>query len=226
MQQQVIPQGPTKVAEMVAIDRTMIFDPVELWSDPLACPDWPHLPGTMRYDGPRGRHAAEARLERVGQILNRGPGNLKAPTKVEREEVIARFFKRSGGKWHTLGLRDLSPAGVISQDEADMIVEAAHLRGYLRKLDAQAVRETEAREEQRLREARRTLANYRETAPAEIEEIKTLAEAVARHQQRLDDEKAFARSQMLRQHVETLHGAAVMAAHALSLSVPDAPDFL
>jgi hypothetical protein len=56
-----------------------------------------------------------------------------------------------------------------------------------------------------------------------IEELNGLAEASARHQQRIDDEKAFHRANGLRQSVIDQHRHAVAAAHTLGLGAPDAP---
>ncbi|MBB4099784.1 hypothetical protein [Sphingomonas kyeonggiensis] len=227
MYQQHIPVGPDAgKAPTSKIDRTQLLDPAQYWPDATKCPDWPLLTGTMRYDGERGQRGAERRLETIGQYLNRAPGELRSPTAEEREEAFAKMFRRTGSNWHALGILNLSPLGMMVEAEAGLIVEACHLRGYLRKLQVAADHAVEAARRAKQAEARRTLEDYRATAPAEIEEFRSLAEAVARHQQRLDDERAFDRSRALRQHVETLHSAAVQAAHTLGLGVPDAPDFL
>jgi len=227
MYQQHIPVGPDAgKAPATAIDRTQILDPKAFWPDAMACPDWPCLGPQQGFNGPRGKVGAEMRLEAIGSYLNRGPGALRAPTSDERDAEFSRTFRRNGSNWHHLGIRELSPLGRMVEGEAGLIVEACHLRGYLRKLETKVVRDAEAAERAKQAEARRTLEDYRATAPAEIEEFRSLAEAVARHQQRLEDERAFDRSRALRQHVETLHSAAVQAAHTLGLGVPDAPDFL
>lgn len=229
MLHQVIPQGPTPpVAAKSAPDRTHILDPKDFWSNLRDCPDWPHLGPNQRYDGPRGRTGAEARLENIGGHLNRSAPSLHVPSADERTSEFARTFKRSGSfsNWYALGIIDLSPLGRTVEGDAMMMVEACHIRGYLLKLDDADLRDAQAAEQRKQAEARRTLENYRATALAEIEEINALAEAVTRHQQRLDDERAVARSQMLRAHVGTLHSAAVQAAHTLGLGVPDAPQFL
>jgi hypothetical protein len=224
---QVIPHGPAPDAGAKSSpDRTQILDPRDYWQTASSCPDWPRVSGTRRYDGPVGKVGAEQRLEAIGSYLNRGASTLHVPTSDERASEFARIFKHDGGTWYSLGINNLSPLGRLAEGEADLIVEACHIRGYLRKLEAQAVRDAEAKEQAKLSEARRTLENYRTTALAEIEEINSLAEAAARHEQRLADEQAAARTRMLRQHVGVLHSAAVGAAHTLGLSVPDAPDFL
>lgn len=223
MYPQFIPQGPTPQADTVRIDRTQVLDPVEFWPKPLDCPDWPFLTGTMQYDGPRGRRGAEARLEVIGQHLNRGARQLKVPTQAEREYAVAATFKRQNGPWYALGITGLAPLGMMAEREAELMVQACHLRGYLRKLDALAEQEVKAEHQRREHEARHTLAEFRRIVPAEVEELNSLKEAAARHQQRLDDERAASQAHALRQHIDTLHAAAVNAAHKLGLSAPASP---
>lgn len=223
---QTLPQGPTPASpQMSSPDRTRILDPHDFWPSVRECPDWPNLSPSQRYDGPTGRAGAEQRLEAIGRYLNRAATSLHAPSPEERDNEFSRVFKRTGTPWFALGIMNLSPLGRLAEDDARMIVEACHIRGYLRKLEAASARDAEAAEQRKLAEARRTLEQYRATVPGEIEEIKSLAEAVARHQQRLEDERAVGRSRMLRDHVETLHSEAVRAAHTLGLGVPDAPEF-
>lgn len=212
-----------------AIDMTHVLDPAEFWPDPMNCPDWPleYSDGvsTRRYEGPRGKAGAEMRMQMLGSTLNRGATSLRKPTQEERAAEFARVFKRSGSPFYRYGINDLSARDRLTEDRASLMVDALHVRGYLRKLEATVAREAEAKEQRRLADARRALDEYRKMVPVEIEEINSLAEAVARHQQRLDDERAFGRSRMLREHVGALHSQAVTAAHALGLSVPDAPKF-
>ena len=208
------------------IDRRLILDPKDFWPDALKCPDWPALGPNEVHPGRIGKLGAEQRLETIGLHLNRGDGELRVPTQDERDDVFARTFRRvpnNNPRWQRIGIRNLSPLGMMVESHAELMVEACHIRGYLRKLEAAEKRAVEQAEEHRKAEARRTLADYRAQATAEIAEIKSLAEAAARHCQRIEDERAFARSQMLRDHVETLHSAAVRAAHTLGLGVPDAP---
>lgn len=226
---QQFPMGPErKPAPSTRMDRTRILDPKDIWRDPMACPDWPALTGNMRYDGVRGKTGAEARLETIGHYLNRGEGALRVPTEDEREAQFAVTFRRSGSfaNWHAMGIHNLSPLGMMAEADAMLMVEACHIRGYLRKLEAAAQRDADVVQERKLAEARHTLAEYRRTVPAEIEEHDGLAEAVARHKQRIEDERAFDRSRAIRDHVATLHSAAVQAAHTLGLGVPDAPEML
>lgn len=229
MLHQVIPQGPTPAsAAKSSPDRTHILDPKDFWPNVRECPDWPHLGPNQRYDGPRGKAGAEARLETIGWHLNRGTTSLHVPSADERTSEFARIFKRTGsfGNWYSLGIIDLSPLGMMAENEAMLMVEACHIRGYLRKLEDAAVRDAEAAVQRKEAAARRTLERYRAETPATIAEIGALAEAAARHQQRIDDEAAARRWRMLTESVEGGHTEAVKAAHALGLSAPDAPQFL
>lgn len=215
-------RGSAKDAE-TRIDRTRILDPKDFWPKATDCPDWPHLRPSQVYMGARGKAGAEARLEHIGTFLNRGTGTLCVPSDTERDGEFARTFRRSGGNWYHLGINNLSPLGRMVEDEASLIVEACHIRGYLRKLEAIADQQAEAAEQRKKAEARRTLEDYRAKAPGHVAEIKELAEAVARHRQREEDERAVGLDRMHRDQLDTLYSAAVSAAHTLGLSVPDAP---
>ncbi|KQM13835.1 hypothetical protein [Novosphingobium sp. Leaf2] len=228
MFRETLPQGPTPAVPLKSSpDRTRILDEKRYWPDERACPNWPHLPGNMRYDGMTGKAGAEQRLSVIGQILNQAATSLHIPSSDEVIAEFSRVFRRSGTfyNWPAIGILDLSPLGMMAEKDAMLMVEACHIRGYLRKLEAAAKRDEESAKERKQSEARRALEEYRSTVPSYVEELSGLADAVARHQQRLDDEKAVQRTQMLRQHAETLHSSAVQAAHTLGLSVPEAPEF-
>lgn len=222
MLQQVIPVGPDANRALAdVIDRRQVLDPAALWPGPVKCPDWPAVAAHQRYDGSRGKAAAEARLELLGQLLNRGSGKLRSPTEDERAEEFARLFRKTGSQWHHLGIPSLSPLGMLAENDATLIVEAAHIRGYLRKLEAIAERDAEADRRRKESIARRTLEKYRSISATSIAEIKAMAEAAERHRQRIEDEKAFYRSKELRRQLDAMHSEAVTAAHALGLGVPD-----
>lgn len=219
-----IPVGPARTpAPTTKIDRTQILDPREYYRDPLACPDWPVVGPNQGYDGQRGRAGAEARLQAIGLYLNRGEGALRAPTDDEREQVFAATFRRSGSVWYYMGINNLSPLGMMVESDAQLMAEACHLRGYLRKLDVQEKAAAEDAEARRKNEARRTLDEYRRTVADQIAEIESLNEAVARHKQAMEDEAAVPRQYGLRQRLDANYRAAVNAAHTLGLGVPDAP---
>lgn len=207
-------------------DRTRILDPKDYWPDPLKCPDWPQLRQGQVANGIVGKRGAEMQLEGMGQRLNRHGYKLRVPTAADRAQEIARMFRPSGGDWQHLGIANLSVLGIASREDANLIVEACHIRGYLRKLAAQEERAAEAADRQRLANARSTLDNYRAEAPARIENVKALSEAAARHQQRLDDEQAWHNLRGAKQNLDGFYSEAVRAAHELGLHVPDAPEIL
>lgn len=229
MYMQNIPMGPDKApAPTAKPDRTNILDPKEFWPDILQCPDWPVVGITQSFDGQRGKAGAEARLETIGLHLNRGATSLRAPTADERLDEFARTFRRNGTnmRWYAIGINNLTALGMMAEADADLMVEACHLRAYIRKVEAVAIRDAERAADQRKSEARRALEEYRATVPGYVEEIASLADAVARHNQRIEDEKAERRTRYLRDHAQTLHSVAVQAAHTLGLGVPDAPQIL
>ena len=219
------PRGPHVDPEF-CIDRTHILDPAKIWRDIATCPDWPALRPSERYAGPRGKAGAEARLEAIGVALNRGPGKLKVPTADDRDAEFSRVFRRTGSTWHHLGIHELSPLGMLAENDATLIVEACHIRGFLMKLETREAEAVADKEQRRLSAARRTLENWRTISAARTAEIEELAEAAARHQQRIDDEAAYARRLDLVASLSGGHLEAVKAAHELGLSVPDAPSFV
>lgn len=226
MDQQFIPHGPARTAERKSSpDRTHILEPKDFWPNVRDCPDWPQVGPNGGFSGQRGKAGAEARLEVLGQHLNRGATSLHVPTADDRTAEFAKTFRRNGtfGSWPALGIYNLMPLGMLAENDAMLMVEACHIRGYLLKLEAATKRDAEAAEQRKQAEARRTLEDYRAKAPEHIAEINSLAEAVARHRQREEDERAVSLDRMHRDQLDTLHSAAVRAAHTLGLSVPDAP---
>lgn len=222
----IVHPGPDREPREATIDRTRIFDAADIWPDPLACPDWPYLPAGRRYDGAIGRRGAENRLETLGHLLNRGERRLRVPTADDCEAEIARIYRRDRpGAWLSIGFGNLSPRGLAVEGQAELLIEACLVRGYLRKLDAAEAKAAEDAKRRKEAEARRTLDKYRESLPGRLEEIASLEEAAERHRQRIADEKAASQQQALRQSLRGSYDAAVTAAHALGLSVPDAPDF-
>ena len=208
------------------IDRTMTLDPAALWPNPLDCPDWPLEHGTRRYEGPRGRQGAEMRLEQLRQHLNRGSGKLRAPTADERRTLHAKFFRPEGSEWGQLGISGLSVRDRTGERDARVIVDAAHVRGYLRKLDAQEAQAAEAKEQSELDHAKRTLDGFNQALAAGRAELTQLAEAEARHKQRIEDERAFARCREIRINLQHSHFPAVQAAARLGVESPPVPQFI
>lgn len=175
-----------------AMDRTQILDVEKLWPKPSDCPDWPIETATRRYEGRRGRAGALEQLERLNLVLNRS-GNVHAPNEHEREGAFGRVFAPHGSMFHELGIKNLRALDRTTEEQAYLIVQAAHLRGYLRKLDAQDVADAAAKERRDRAEAERTLDSWLTEVSERGKEYAALEEAAARHQQRIDDEKAFTR---------------------------------
>ena len=208
-----------------AIDRTQILDVEKLWPNPLDCPDWPFETRTRRYEGPRGRRGAELRLERLSDILNRS-GKVHAPKEHERDGAFERVFSRTGSAFSHLGLTNLSPLDRTTESQAQTIVEAAHVRGYLRKLDAQETKATADAERSEIAKAQTMLDRWLTMVADGGKELAALADAEARHKQRIEDEKAFDRCRQIRIDVRHSHHPAVQAAARLGFVAPEMPTFV
>ncbi len=207
------------------MDRTLILDPAELWPDPLSCPDWPIETATRRYEGQRGRAGAEAHLERLGAILNRG-GKLHVPSAEERAEAFAQIFARHGSDFYRYGITGLSALNRTVEEQARVAVDAAHVRGYLRKLDLQEAEAAEAEQRRLVDEARHQFDNFNASVAAGRAELTDLAEAEARHKQREADERAAARCVEIRRNLRHSHYPAVQAAGVLGVEAPAMPTFI
>lgn len=208
-----------------AIDRTQVLDVTKLWPNPLDCPDWPVEVGTRRYEGRRGRAGAEDQLERLGQILNRAR-HIHSPGEDEREAAFNRVFIAKGSMFQHLGLHNLSALDRTTEDQARLIVDAAHVRGYLRRLDAEEDRAAEARKRNELAAAESTFDKWSASVAAAEKELAELADAVARHRQRVEDEKAFHRSREIRHNIRHSHFPAAQAAAHLGKPAPEMPAFV
>ena len=209
-----------------AIDRTQILDVEKLWPKPSDCPDWPIEIGTRRHEGRRGRAGALDQMERLGQILNRG-GKIHAPTAEEREAAFGRVFAPHGSMFHELGIKNLSALDRTTEDQARLIVQAAHLRGYLRKLDAQDAADAEAKVRRERAEAERTLDGWLTQVSERGKEYAALEAAAARHQQRIDDKKAFDRRREIVINIRHALFPAQQASAKLGGSVSvELPDFV
>lgn len=220
MRQDLIARAPE-----TTMDRTLILDPAELWPDPLSCPDWPIETATRRFEGQRGRAGAEAHLERLGAVLNRG-GKLHKPSAEERAEAFARIFARHGSDFYRYGITDLSALNRTVEEQARVAVDAAHVRGYLRKLDAQEARAAEQAQRRLVEDARKTLDRFNADVAARRAELTELAEAEARHKQREADERAARRCIEIRANLRHAHFPAVQAAGVLGVEAPAMPTFI
>src|SRR3546814_11144061 len=87
-----------------------------------------------------------------------------------------------------LGLRNLSALDRTTESQAQLIVDAAHVRGYLRKLDAEEARAAEAKDRNERAKAETTLDRWLTSVAEGGKELASLADAAARHKQRIEDE--------------------------------------
>ncbi|RFC67796.1 hypothetical protein [Mesorhizobium denitrificans] len=204
-------------------DLTQVFDPSDLWPNENDCPDYPIFENeqSRTMNPPFTRQDAMNSLMRIRYTLNKGTEDLRPPSKAEAEEAKARYFKSgtpTNWRWNNLGLGHLQPAR-LDNDDADLIVTAVHLRGFIRKIDAKLDRKLDERAD-RERAARSALADYAANAPRVKAELDSLAEAAARHQQRMGDEQAFYRTQELRRSLSELQTKATAAAKTLGVDLP------
>ncbi|AKM09313.1 hypothetical protein [Croceicoccus naphthovorans] len=212
------------------IDRTMTLDPAKLWPEPADCPDWPVLNAAQIQHGQfiTGRTSAEQRLNALGVKLNGGNfRNLRAPTPDEREVMQAETFKDGtpdNPRWHALGLGDLKPAHPSHRNLAELMVEAAHIRGYLRKLDVQETKAVADRARREREQDQARVDSYAKQVERDTAELAELAEAVKRHEQRLADERAFRRASDLKHALIAGHSNAVQAANRLGIEAPARPE--
>lgn len=207
-----------------AIDRTQILDIEKLWPTPSDCPDWPFEMGTRRHEGRRGRAGAVEQLERFNIILNRS-GEVHPPSDHEREAAFNRVFIAKGHMFQHLGLRNLSALDRTTEDQARLIVDAAHVRGYLRKLDHLETKAKVDAEAAKIAKARRDLESFDRHVERKRAELAERAEAVARHRQRIEDEKAFLHCRDIRANIGLAHHDAVQAAAVLGVPAPERPNF-
>ncbi|KPM13720.1 hypothetical protein [Citromicrobium sp. WPS32] len=220
-------KAPT--ADEVKIDRTMVLDPSALWPDIESCPDWPIVSAAnlQHMQLVTGKATAEARLDAIGRLLNRNARQLRAPTQTEREAEFDRVFdpnKAPLPRWRGLGLT-FGPRKLLTEEEASLIVEAAHLRAYLRKLATQEAKRAEEAERLEAERAQRTLDGYADHQRRDLAELSNLSEAAARHEQRTADERAFRRVAEIRQSLSRGHDEAAQAARELGVEPPKAPQF-
>ena len=212
-------------AEPAVPDLSLVLDPASLWPNPEDCPDWPLQDRqSSLYNAVLGKADAVARLERIGRSLHRF-GNTRPPTEAESKAAIEENFRSGAGslnwRWDALGFTDMKPR--VSSDTPLLMVEAAHIRGFLRKMEA---REAEAAKAQADREERRQrdgLARSVQAAKDLEDELKSLAPAIERHQQRLDDEKAAHRAAEIRYWLPIVRSEAASASRELGIEATALP---
>ena len=212
-------------------DLTMMRDPVEIWPDPMDCPDYPLVLQGVNPDGPYSRDDAQDALRRLSGILN-GKGPLRAPTDVERAEALEQYFEPAKrgirfpdqAAFGARGFAGLIPAR--GDKRADLIARAVHLRGYLRKLDALAEQRAQAAQDRQDSAARRKVAAWAGYIAGLEAEAKGLADGAARYHQFLADKRAFYRLMTLRGEVSEVLKEATAAAAELGEDAPVMPSWI
>lgn len=210
-------------AQAEAVDLTLVLDPAAVWPDPMSCPDWPIRPLTTRTGmSIQGEADARGQLEQLIRMLARSE-RVREPTEEERQAAFAAHFRRLDnpdlGGWRGI-IHGLEPLNHVVETRARQIVEGLHLRGYLRKLEARRQREAEGRDERRRNEREARLKKLQPQAAEISAQLEPLLEAEARHQQRLDDAKAWAQAQNLRLSLQGAHDEARAVAGALGVEPP------
>lgn len=190
-------------------DLTLVLNPAELWPEPADCPSWPLSANKQSavMNSPGTRQDAEQRLAKLSKALN-GDKPVQAPSDAERQKLIERHFTDepltdgySGADWRYEALNMPFIRDRVRSDAPAMIVESAHLRGYLRKLAAKAEADAKARAEAEERKLKDKAENWPDREKAIRKELDSLAEAEQRHLQMIEDEKAARRCTELRQQL-------------------------
>lgn len=200
-------------------DLTMVIDPVGRGPDPEACPDWPlsrdDFNRAMR--PPRPASDARTRLRAIGVVLHRGTV-ARVPTDAERAEARGRFFANEAKinwQWSALGFDGIRPAAGGQRQAAHLIVEAAHLRGYLRKVEAREGSAAKAKTDAEKASLQATVDAFPDTLAAYQARLAAVAVGEARHLQRLADEADARRSSDVRGQIEAIRAEAERAAAQL-----------
>lgn len=218
-----------------APDYTLARNPAELWPDPMACPDFPFstgLPGATRTGGRYSLDDARNRLAIIGAQVNAPDTELRVPTPAEIADFERRCFAQIGAgdtsqknaRFAALGFPGLRPANGEPGEVARRVMEAIHLRGYIRKLEIEAERAAQEADDAKERALRRDLQGFDAMVSAKLPELERLREAEERHLQRIADERAHQRCVELRRSLRLGHQRAIEAAAELSVDAPDLPE--
>lgn len=213
-------------------DLTQLRDVEQIWPEPNDCPDWPYSSGGERRGFIPSRENAEATLANHIDALHGRDAVLRKPTKGEVEAAISRYFSpREPGtgsgkmaRWDALGFTGLNKAASDYEGFAARIVESTHIRGYLRKLDAQAEVGEALQTERAERALKARVSQYTRVRDDHLSEIDRLAEAEARHLQAEADKLAHARCVELRRTLRIRYADAEGAAKELGATVPELPE--
>jgi hypothetical protein len=104
------------------------------------------------------------------------------------------------------------------------VLESVHIRGHLRRLDAAAELEAKRKKEAETARLRDKAGGWPARERNLLDELAAVQEGAERHQQRLDDERAFLRVRELRQALTLGRREAVSAAQSLGIAEPSAPE--
>lgn len=208
---------------MTQVDLTMTLDPVAIWPDPETCPDWPLTTDSFNrgMNPPRSLSQALEHLSHLSRALNDGKP-VTAPSDAQRAELHERYFTARTNPyathrvWDALGLTDIRAASPGVNSTAEQIVQACHLRGYIRKLSERDRLARERAEAHRIASLQAKVAD----TPAMLARFEAeLAEAEKgekRHLQRLADERDAARAAELRVAIAAIKSEAAQAKAALA----------
>lgn len=207
------------------VDQTLVFDPAAVWPDPQACPDWSAPMGDRAL---ASRGDAEDRLLMLHRTLGRGRPT-RPPSPEEAEQLRSEHFREitpDTGPWSlSLGLRGITWRDHVKESAARQMVEALHLRGYLRKLEDAETRRVETRVAEQVLRHQDTVDGYADACRALAAQADPLRDAAARHEQREADERAYFQLRELRQQRLALAGEAGRSAAILQVALPDVPPF-
>lgn len=223
---------PRQDAEIPAIapDLTLGFDPAAIWPDPMDCPRYPFFELSRPL---ASRAAIHDRLVQLVVTVNGYAAEYAAPDPDAVAGFVAAHFKAKPPRLTDTTTRycdAMGPpfAGMVPDEKmarrAMAFIEAIHLRGWVRKLDAldakakaEAATKAEGQARARLDEWRREVAEL--TAA-----IVDRSEAEARHRRRVADEKAARANAAARYTLRMHHAQAMDAARVLGIDPPELPE--
>lgn len=210
-------------------DLTLGFDPAAIWPDALDCPRYPFFELAKPMTS---REALESRLVQLVVSVNGYAQGYSAPDPDAVAGFVADHFKPKPPRFSDTTTRYLDAlgapfAGMVPDEHkshaAMALIEAVHLRGWLRKLDAldaTAKAEEQAKAE---RQARARLDEWQREVAELTAAIADRAEAESRHRQRVADERAAKANAGARFTLERHHAQAVEAARVLGIDAPELP---
>lgn len=208
---------------MTQVDLTMTLDPVAIWPDPETCPDWPLTTDALNrgMNPPRSLSQAHEHLSYLSRALNDGKP-VTAPTDAQRAELQERYFTARTSQfathrvWDALGLTDIRAALPGVNSTAQQIVQACHLRGYIRKLSERDRLARERAEAQRIASLQAKIASAPDQLAAFERQLAEAEKGEARHLQRLADEQDAHRAAELRRTIAAIRSEAAQATAALA----------